>query len=130
MHNIILWLQYLTPSEKSVAKSSTWSPASLRFTLAQFLKVLAWIWIHSSSRPRICIDLAACPSGDLAASPARSASEIRRLSATVILTVNYTNYRLLYHCCKGMICESLVTLELSKVFTEIYMFHAWLDICV
>ncbi len=32
----------------------------------------------------MCMDLAACPSGERAAKPALSASDIRRLSATVI----------------------------------------------
>ena len=36
----------------------------------------------------MCMDLAAWPSGERAARPARSASDIRRLSATVILAVS------------------------------------------
>ena len=85
----VLWLYcgctHRVPSVKSVAKSSTSAaPHSRRFTFTQFLKVLAWIWIHSSSRPRICIDLAAWPSGDLAAKPARSASDIRRDSSVIL----------------------------------------------
>ena len=37
---------YLTPSEKSVARSSTSSPASFRFTFTQFLNVFACIQGH------------------------------------------------------------------------------------
>ena len=78
---------YLVPSVKSVLRSSTSRPHSLRLTLTQFLNVLAWIWIHSSSRPRMCILLAAWPSGDLAARPARSASDIRRVSTVILFPV-------------------------------------------
>ena len=84
---------HLTPSVKSVVMSSTSSPHSLKLTFTQFLKVFAWIWIHSSSLPLMCMLLAACPSGDLAARPARSASDIRRSPVTVIFTVFFTRFR-------------------------------------
>ena len=86
---------YRTPSVKSWARSWTSSPHSLKLTFTQFLKVLAWICIHSSSLPRICMDLAAWPSGDLAASPARSASDILRLSAVIV--IRFVHFGC--HCC-------------------------------
>ena len=74
------------PSVKSVLRSPTSSPHSFRLTFTQFLKVLACICIHSSSLPRMCMLLAAWPSGDLAASPALSASDIL-LSTVMVATV-------------------------------------------
>ncbi len=57
------------PSHKSVVRSATDSPSGRRCSFTQFLNVCAWISIHTSSFPLICIPLAAWPSGLLANRP-------------------------------------------------------------
>lgn len=44
---------------------------------------MTWIPIQTSSWPLMCIDRAAWPSGERATNPARSASDIRRLSTVI-----------------------------------------------